>query len=73
MRGMPPSYRARPGPASRAGSLADSGKFPRVVSGTAGLFRPGGRHETKRTANETILGAGEDVAKPGMVTNPINE
>lgn len=39
----------------------------------AGLFRPRGSHETKRSANETISSLGEDVPKLAMVTNPANE
>ncbi|MGC0395682.1 MULTISPECIES: hypothetical protein [Bradyrhizobium] len=39
----------------------------------AGLFRPRGSHETKRSENETISRIGEDVRKLAMVTNPVNE
>jgi hypothetical protein len=71
---MASSYRARPGPASRAGSLSVSCRFFRQsLSETAGLFRPRGSHETKRTANETISRIREDVRKLAMVINPPNE
>jgi hypothetical protein len=43
------------------------------MSETAALFRPEGSHETKRSANETISRAREDVRKLAMVTNPANE
>lgn len=36
-------------------------------------FILGGVDETKRDANETISGVGEDVRKLVMVTNPANE
>lgn len=39
----------------------------------AGLFRPGGSHETKQSTNETISSLREDVRKLAMVTNPANE
>lgn len=39
----------------------------------AGLFRPGGGHETKQSANETISSLREDVRKLVMVTTPANE
>jgi len=67
---MAPSYRARPGRASRADFLPISRKS---MSETARLFRPGTSHETKRTANETISSVREDVRKLAMVTNPTNE
>ncbi|BBZ95409.1 hypothetical protein BDS110ZK25_59300 [Bradyrhizobium diazoefficiens] len=73
MRGMAPSYRARPGPASRAGSPPFPGKCLPFVSATAALFRPRDGHETKRSANETISRVREDVRKLAMVTNPANE
>jgi hypothetical protein len=74
MRGMATSYRARPGPASRAGSVSISCRFFRQsLSVGPGLFRPRGVHETKRAANETISGVGEDVRKLVMVTSPANE
>ncbi|MBB4259578.1 MULTISPECIES: hypothetical protein [unclassified Bradyrhizobium] len=74
MRGMAPSYRARPGPASRAGSPAIFRRnIPPALSAMAGLFRPEGDHETKRRGYETISRAGEDVRKLAMVTNPANE
>jgi len=37
------------------------------------LFRPRAGHETKRDANETISGVGEDIRKLVMVINPPNE
>src|SRR6516165_11377039 len=70
MRGMVPSYRARPCPASRRGSPP---LFPQNSSDQARLFRPWGGNETKRIANETIFRIGEDVRKLAMVTNPPNE
>jgi hypothetical protein len=74
MRGMATSYRARPGPASRTGSLSVSCPFfHQLLSEGPGLFRPRGVHETKPAANETISGVGEDVRKLVMVTNPANE
>jgi hypothetical protein len=74
MRDMVTSYRARPGPASRTGSLSVSCRFfGQSMSKFAGLFRPRSSHETKRAANETISGVGEDVRKLAMVTNPPNE
>ncbi|WP_145639371.1 hypothetical protein [Bradyrhizobium daqingense] len=67
---MTPSYRARPGPASRQvpGRL-----FRKSMSESPELFRPPSSHETKRTANETISRIGEDIRKLAMVTNPANE
>ncbi|MEK9281239.1 hypothetical protein MTR72_16720 [Bradyrhizobium sp. ISRA442] len=73
MRDMAPSYRARPCPASRTGSSAVSGKISPAISAPAHLFRPEADHETKRTANETILRIREDVPKLAMVTDPPNE
>ena len=67
---MATSYRARPGPASRSGSLA---VFAQNRVGMPRLFRPEGGHETKRSPNETISHAREDVRKLAMVTNPANE
>ncbi|GGI33577.1 hypothetical protein GCM10010987_75080 [Bradyrhizobium guangdongense] len=71
MRGMAPSYPARPGPASRPGSVAVSCGFP--PPRYDGLFRPRAVHETKRDENETISGVGEDIRKLAMVINPTNE
>jgi hypothetical protein len=77
MRGMAPSYRARPGPASRAGSLPASRHVARkCLAGRLGngwFVSSPGSHETKRTENETISRIGEDVRKLAMVTNPVNE
>lgn len=62
------------GPASRTGSLSVYCEFFRQpLSESAGLFRPRCVHETKRRANETISGVGEDVRKLAMVTNPANK
>src|SRR3569623_1191200 len=78
MRGMSPSYRAQPCPASRTGSLSVSPSvtcrfFRQSLSEDPGLFRPQGVDETKRDANETISGIGEDIRKLAMVTDPPNE
>ncbi|MBR0691481.1 hypothetical protein JQ594_36590 [Bradyrhizobium manausense] len=73
MRGMASSYPGWPGPASGAGSVSVSCRFPPILSEGPDLFRPRAAHETKRGANETISGAGEDVLKLVMVINPANE
>jgi hypothetical protein len=70
MRGMASSYRARPGPASRADYPPVSRK---TMSQSPGLFRPPSGHETKANADETISRIREDVRKLAMVTNPANE
>ena len=77
MRGMAPSYRARPGQASRAGSMSVSLPFPEKCPachvGDGRFVSSSGRHETKRSANETISRVREDVRKLAMVTNPANK
>ncbi|MEY9885352.1 hypothetical protein [Bradyrhizobium sp. USDA 329] len=78
---MAPSYRARPGPASRAGSLpaslpASCHVARKCLAGRVGngwFVSSPGSHETKRSENETISRIGEDVPKLVMVTNPVNE
>ncbi|RQH16419.1 hypothetical protein [Bradyrhizobium sp. RP6] len=74
---MASSYRARPGPASRTGSLPASWYVTRkCLAGRVGhgwFVSSPGSHETKRSENETISRIGEDVRKLAMVTHPVNE
>ncbi|MCK1619365.1 hypothetical protein IVA96_22875 [Bradyrhizobium sp. 159] len=67
---MASSYRARPGAASRAGSLPF---FPQNHVGIPRIVSSWGRPRNKGRINETISRSGEDVWKLAMVTNPANE
>ena len=63
---------SRPGKPGRfQGSFLPA--FRQTASDQADLFRPCAGHETKRHANETISGVGEDIRKLVMVINPPNE
>ncbi|MGY4289217.1 hypothetical protein ACVWXO_008483 [Bradyrhizobium sp. LM2.7] len=67
---MASSYRARPGPASRAGFLPVSRK---TMSESPSFVSSWERRRNKGSANETISRAREDVRKLAMVTNPANK